>query len=1219
MAGLTPTSDEAWLIARCASGEKADFEGRAGPADGQASGARPVLRAEVLRRLVLGLPIEAPPAGSADTGTPLPAGLHIRGALIEGPLRLADACGTTGDGTCGSLIFEDCGFSNGGGSGSAWPRPDERLEPAVDLRHARCGRLAFVDCELAAIALDGAWIGGDLDLAGMHAGGAADRQCRVCARGAIIGGTLTLSRARLRLEPAPGHQPGADVEFACDLRGARVGGHLLGRDRLEVDGGLALPIKVDGDVNLEGARLACALVAPYRALVAQQCEIGGAMLMRPMRRGDTVHRFECTGQMALYGARIGGALDLSGALLRAQPQAMPDSLVRAYMLNVRGSAFVSRWEAQFAEGEETPVAHDVTLQGLGVVDFRNADIGGDLLVRVEVLAASGRFLGGGMSVAGSMVVEEGCGDFGLRAARIGRDLSLQAAESSEANADAADAQIGANCWLNGTFARVDAWGASVRGEFGSTRYSARELVAADLLVHGIARFNVIGELNVSRSRLLTHAYIVSNGDRPGASVDAANIRSEHNLVVSGPCRKLTLNAARIGGELNLAGSSVNDVAMDDIHVSGTTYVPRHIFGAVSMDSGRFEGNVHLGPSTLHVRRRAEGDTRPRLDLRNAHIEGDLRVDALARKPAFGVTQEQAEAPAWIKALAEPVDGAGAAHVELFRHETGFYESAEVLEFHVSADDASAGGAPAGSQVLDIDVYAFLLVKGTQVVALTGESQPIHEFNGMGAAVSPTLRLNSPEQAVDYLRFFCGYVWGPEGAFVIVDQLAESEWLKFAERGEGSLATLPAPPQIRREAEDWVCQATVMYADQLFRASLKIKPSGLIEMTDDVAVASLRPQGVDFQKPRRRYRWSPAAPDGQAATPAADGTPVHHTPHRVIPGEARWTLETDAAQRQSLAGRIRDALTTTTESDVLTDPPIPTSVELRGCHCESLVDAHGDAWGQGLTVDLRGFEYAELEEGERAFNTASTGQDKPIAGAHGVGIGQARHAWLERVTEGVDFSVTPYEQLVRAFARRGDHEAARIVLERRLQMENRHRPRGSRLAILLGVQWPFRFGLFSRRGLVVTLAYLLLGIYAFDIANYGQLRFPPVSNANSELIVARLPLPIRPVLVVDSQPVTMNVLSTDKGDTLVATKVAQADNLAEEVRCGDQVEPSLYALDIMLPLVDLHQESKCVISSADGWGPLAWRLFRAAYALVGAYMTSMLILTLSGVLRRSIER
>lgn len=1188
-------------MARCASGERADFEGRAGGADGQATGARPVLRAEVLRRLVLGLAVEAPAAGTPATCTPLPAGLHVRGAVIEGPLRLADARGTNGDDTCGSLVFEHCSFDGGG----AWPRPDERPEPAVDLRHARCGRLAFVDCELAAIALDDAWIGGDLDLAGMHAGGAGDRQCRVRARGATIGGTLTISRARLRLAPVPGHQLGAEMDFACDLRGARVGGHLLGRDRFEVDGGLVLPMKVDGDVNLEGARLACAQVSPCRALVAQQCEIGGALLMRPLQQGGTVHRFECVGQIDLYGAQVGGALALSGALLSARPQAMPESLIRAYMLKVRGSVFVDEWRARPVDGEERPVEHEVTLQGLGVADFRNVDIGGDFFVRIRTETASGQFLGAGMSVAGRLQVQQGIGMFDLPAARVGRDLSLEAAESGDTRLDVSDAQIGANCWLTGTFAHVRAWCATVRGDFGGSEYSARELVAADLNAHGTAHFIASDKLNLHNARLSTAEITAPKEKRPGAVISAANLQTARDLVVSGLLRQLTLSAAQIGSKLDLRGASVNDIAMEDIRVGGALHIPRHVFGTMSMNSGRFEGNVHLGPATLHVRRRAEGDTRPRLDLSNAHIEGDLRVDALARKPEVGVTQEKTEAPPWIKALAEPADEAPAAHVKLFRYEASFYESAEVLEFHVAAEDASSGDASAEGRPLDIDVYAFLVVKGAQVVALTGESQPIHQFNGLGAAASPTLRLASPEQAADYLRFFCGYVWGEAGPFAIVDDLAESEWLRYAERDEASLVTLPAPPQVRREAEDWVCQATVMYADQLFRAVLRIKPSGLIEMTDDVTVARLQPQGVSFEKPRRRYRLAPAAP-----------------PHRVIQDEARWAEVTDAAQGQAHAAHIRDALTTTTKSDVLTDQPILTSVELRGCHCESLVDDHGGAWGQGLTVDLRGFEYAELEEGRSTrenFNAASAGQDKALAEAQGVEIGRDRCAWLERVTMGVSFSVTPYEQLVRAFARRGDHEAARIVLERRLQMENHHRPLGSRLAILLGVQWPFRFGLFSRRGLVVTLAYLLFGIYAFDIANYGQLRFPPVSNANSELIVARLPLPVRPVLVVDSQPVTMNVLSTDRGDTLVATKVAQADNLAEEVRCGDQVEPSLYALDIMLPLVDLHQESKCVISSADGWGPLTWRLFRAAYALIGAYMTSMLILTLSGVLRRSIER
>jgi len=74
---------------------------------------------------------------------------------------------------------------------------------------------------------------------------------------------------------------------------------------------------------------------------------------------------------------------------------------------------------------------------------------------------------------------------------------------------------------------------------------------------------------------------------------------------------------------------------------------------------------------------------------------------------------------------------------------------------------------------------------------------------------------------------------------------------------------------------------------------------------------------------------------------------------------------------------------------------------------------------------------------------------------------------------------------------------------------------------------------------------------------------------------------------------------------------------KETRCGDQIEPALYALDVFVPLLDLREESKCAVSSEDSaW---AWRFAKSAYAILGWIVTSALIVALSGVVRRLFER
>ncbi|MGE0829483.1 MAG: hypothetical protein AB7O04_09045, partial [Hyphomonadaceae bacterium] len=84
-------------------------------------------------------------------------------------------------------------------------------------------------------------------------------------------------------------------------------------------------------------------------------------------------------------------------------------------------------------------------------------------------------------------------------------------------------------------------------------------------------------------------------------------------------------------------------------------------------------------------------------------------------------------------------------------------------------------------------------------------------------------------------------------------------------------------------------------------------------------------------------------------------------------------------------------------------------------------------------------------------------------------------------------------------------------------------------------------------------------------------------------------------------------------------------------CGAQIEPALYALDAALPVIDLGQESVCRPGRAPGaqlmsGEPLPgtpWRLFEevalwrwahAAYALIGAILTALAIITFSGALK-----
>jgi hypothetical protein len=81
-----------------------------------------------------------------------------------------------------------------------------------------------------------------------------------------------------------------------------------------------------------------------------------------------------------------------------------------------------------------------------------------------------------------------------------------------------------------------------------------------------------------------------------------------------------------------------------------------------------------------------------------------------------------------------------------------------------------------------------------------------------------------------------------------------------------------------------------------------------------------------------------------------------------------------------------------------------------------------------------------------------------------------------------------------------------------------------------------------------------------------------------------------------------------------------------------VEPTLYALDVALPVIDLGQESRCApgrtaraelsqgvaVSESNDWrlfeGVALWRWAHALYAMLGAILTALAIVTFSGIMK-----
>jgi hypothetical protein len=113
--------------------------------------------------------------------------------------------------------------------------------------------------------------------------------------------------------------------------------------------------------------------------------------------------------------------------------------------------------------------------------------------------------------------------------------------------------------------------------------------------------------------------------------------------------------------------------------------------------------------------------------------------------------------------------------------------------------------------------------------------PIHEANEAGPIKV------TEENALDYLRFFCFFVHGDEGPFLIIEDIDDKAFnhdeMNDTIRGiiEGSV--LPASYEGTNDAGELQTNGIVLYGDALFSARFSVSESGMIEMVDDDPIAA----------------------------------------------------------------------------------------------------------------------------------------------------------------------------------------------------------------------------------------------------------------------------------------------------------------------------------------------------------------------------------------------
>jgi hypothetical protein len=237
------------------------------------------------------------------------------------------------------------------------------------------------------------------------------------------------------------------------------------------------------------------------------------------------------------------------------------------------------------------------------------------------------------------------------------------------------------------------------------------------------------------------------------------------------------------------------------------------------------------------------------------------------------------------------------------------------------------------------------------------------------------------------------------------------------------------------------------------------------------------------------------------------------------------------------------------------------IDASGAACAALDDDVKTGWGIDATrLGLEGFAYGRIDSPDERW--------------------RQRLAWLKRSRrDGERFSPQPFTHAAHVYARAGRREDARRILLAQHDMRT--------LAASAG---PITWALSSLFGL---------------IAGYG---LAPIRVVRA--LVLFLALGVAGVLTMNAQ----GALVTPEGRA-----------------CNGAVEPALYAIDVALPVIDLGQESRCapgrtaraelsqgVAIGESDWrvfeGVAVWRWAHALYAMLGAILAALAVITFSGVMK-----
>ncbi len=124
---------------------------------------------------------------------------------------------------------------------------------------------------------------------------------------------------------------------------------------------------------------------------------------------------------------------------------------------------------------------------------------------------------------------------------------------------------------------------------------------------------------------------------------------------------------------------------------------------------------------------------------------------------------------------------------------------------------------------------FIIYKPGDVVVLNGTNEPVYALNEKAPL------LLDENTAVDYVQFFFSYVKGKHGRFIITETVDDIQWKEepppAARKAIGKMIESVLVTKIDDDGS-YHLVASMMFKDSLFKTSVIVSPSGLVNLSDE---------------------------------------------------------------------------------------------------------------------------------------------------------------------------------------------------------------------------------------------------------------------------------------------------------------------------------------------------------------------------------------------------